>query len=303
MRKRIIAIALTALIVAFFAVSAHAAFVTFVADSLFNAKNYGEAVKHYTNIAGQYFVNATKSETVTYMFGYENTKKIYINRAADNAKVALYSFYMKALCDIYLKNYAAAVADVSNAVRCYSFDKTLTPKSLTSTGNPEVVRIALPQNVIAEYAAKINALPLPAGEMLKALERTARERFAVGTQLANTPQGPVYDQLMARFMALSEQEKSFVEFISFKIGQDLDAKKFDSFNALVAFLKSYKPIDRSVTSSVDVGDRTIQKMTTIGLNCNSAGDLQTGTLFHTEMQKLISAVSYIKGYLATSGGM
>ncbi|HNY12934.1 MAG TPA: hypothetical protein PKK26_15205, partial [Candidatus Wallbacteria bacterium] len=175
MKKRLTLLTLSISIVLIFALSASAA-VTFVADSFFNAKNYAEAMKHYNKFAAQYFNNASKPEVVTYLFGYESTKKIYVNRATDAAKIALYSFYMETLCHIYLKDYAGALSAVGSALSCFNIEKVLTPKSLTSTGQPETVRIAIPENMVNEYVAKINALPLQAKDMLPAMEKTARER-------------------------------------------------------------------------------------------------------------------------------
>ena len=299
MKKRLTLVTLSISIVLIFALSASAA-VTFVADSFFNAKNYGEAMKHYNKFAAKYYDNASKPEVVNYLFGYESTKKIYINRACDAAKIALYSFYMETLCHIYLKDYEGALYAAGSAISCFNIEKVLTPKSLTSTGNPETVRIALPENMVNDYVAKINALPLQARDMLPAMEKTARERRAVEIALASTPQGPAYDQLMAKFMALVQTEKTYINFIVMAISRDLDAKNFASFEALVQFMRAYNPIDRSATSVIEVSDKIIKKMTMIALN-NQGADIPTATLYNTKMQLLISVNAYIKGYLATSG--
>jgi len=299
MKKRLALLTLIVSIVLIFALSASAA-VTCVADSFFNAKNYGEAMKHYNKFAAKYFDNASKPEVVNYLFGYESTKKIYVNRAVDSAKIALYSFYMETLCHIYLKDYEGALNSAGSAIACFNIEKVLTRKSLTSTGNPETVRIALPENMVNDYLAKINALPLQVKDMLPAMERTSRERRAVEITLAGTAQGPAYDQLMAKFMALVRTEKTYIDFIVMAVSRDLDAKNFASFETLVHFMRNYNPMDRSATSLVEVSDKLIKKMTALALN-NQGSDIPTATLYNTKMQLLISVNAYIKGYLATSG--
>lgn len=302
MKRNITGIILSSLLVLVLASAAFASsFVTFTADSLFNAKNYAEAVKHYSNIAVKYHNEAVRPETVSYLFGYEGLKKAVINKSVNSAKVALYSYYMQALCNVYLKNYGGAINSVNGALACFSFQKMLTPKSLTGAKTPEMVLISQPAQVIADYSAKINALPISAADVLKALQQTARDRYATYLALANTPQGPAYNELAARYNALIASEKAYADLCINIVSRGLDVQNFEAFDALVNFMKNYRPIDKSVTSTLEVSDKIIAKMTAIALALQGS-NVELGTYYSTTMQRLISVNAYVKGYLATSGG-
>lgn len=281
--------------------AAAGSFVTFTADSLYNAKNYGEALKHYGNIASKYYNEAVRPETVNYLFGYESVKKAVINKSVNSAKVALYSFYMQALCNINLKNYAGAVNSVNGALSCFSFQKMLTPKSLSGAKTPEMVLISQPPEVINDYSAKINVLPISVDEVLKVLQLTARQRYSTYNALANTPQGPAYNELLAKYNALVASENSYAELCVNIISRDLDAQKFHSFESLVSFMKSYRPIDKSAVSTLEVSNKIIAKMTSLSLSYQGS-NVSLASHYSTVMQKLISMNAYFKGYLATSGG-
>jgi len=278
--------------------SAMASFVTFTADSLFNAKNFAEAKKHYANLAVKYHNEAAKPETVFYLFGYENTKKAYITRAENNAKVALYCFYMQALCDINLKDLAGAASSVNSALSCFNIQKMLTPKTMSAAQTPEMILISQPSDVIADYGAKINSLPIPAGEVLKTMEKTARERYASEKSLETAPQGPAYDELMAKFLSLVASEKAYAELAINIISRELDAQKFEGFETLVVFMKNYRPIDKSASSTIEISDKIIKKMTMIAISYQGV-NIELATVYNTAMQKLISTNAYMKIYLST----
>lgn len=276
-------------------------FVTFTADSLYNAKNYGEALKHYGNIASKYYNEAVSPETVNYLFGYQSVKKAVINKSVNSAKVALYSFYMQALCNISLKNYAGAVNSVNSALSCFSFQKMLTPKSLSGAKTPEMVLICQPSEVINDYSAKINVLPIFVDDVLKVLQLTARQRYSSYIALDNTPQGPAYNELLVKYNALVASESAYAELCVNIISRDLDAQKLHSFESLVSFMKAYKPIDRSAASTLEVSNKIIAKMTSLSL-AHQGSNVSLASFYSTAMQKLISMNAYFKGYLATSGG-
>jgi len=302
MKKNTVNLFLSVLIVLVFASSALASsFVTFTADSLYNAKNYAEALKHYSNIASKYYNEAARPETVNYLFGYESVKKAVINKSVNSAKVALYSFYMQALCNINIKNYAGAVNSVNGALACFNIQKMLTPKSLTGAKTPEMVLISQPLNVINDYSSKINALPISVTDVLRILQAAARERNSVYAVLANTPQGQTYNELLAKYNALIASEKAYVELSVNIISRDLDAQNLSSFDALVNHMKAFKPIDKSATSTLEVSNKIIAKMTALAVSLQGS-NVSLATYYSTAMQKLISVNAYIKGYLATSGG-
>lgn len=300
-RKLFLTLLCSVVMIIFAANIAMASFVTYVADSLYKAGNYPEALKNYSKLAGDYYQKAAGEEKVNYLFGYETTKKQYIARANDAAKVAVYSFYMQALCYIQLKNYGPAVASLSNALNCFSINKVLIPKSLTSTGAAEVVKIELPANMIADYTAKIYSLPVPVNEVLNLLKAAAEERYAAEKSLAVTPQGPAYNQLMEKIMRLSALEKKYSDFSLSIISRELNARNFNGFETLASFLRNYKPVNKSVLSTLALSDTVIKNITSIAISYQGS-DIATATLYNTKMQLLISANAFIKGALAVNGG-
>jgi len=276
-------------------------FVTCTADSLYNSKNYAAALKHYDKIAGKYYNEAVRPEIVNYLFGYESVKKAVVTKTIKSARTALYSFYMQALCNIHLADHAGAVNCVTRAFLCFSFPKTLIPKSLGGEKTPEIVLISQPVEVINDYSSKIKALPINISDVLNVLRQTARARYASYTALSQTPQGPSYNEQLAKFNALVAAEKAYSELCVNIISADLETQKFHSLEALVSFMKNYGNIDQSAASTLEVSNKIIACMTAL-LVAYQNSNVQLSAYYATAMQSLISINAYFKGYLATNGG-
>ncbi len=276
-------------------------FVTCTADSLYNSKNYTAALKHYEKIAGKYYNEAVRPETVNYLFGYESVKKAVVTKTINSARTALYSFYMQALCNIHLADHAGAVNCVTRAFSCFNFPKTLIPKSPGGEKTPEIVLISQPVEVINDYSLKIKSLPINVSEALNVLRQTARARYASYIALSQIPPGPSYNEQLSKFNALVAAEKAYSELCVNIISADLEVQKFHSLEALVFFMKNYGTIDKSAVSALEVSNKIIACMTALSVAYQNS-NVQISAQYATAMQNLISINAYFKGYLATNGG-